>query len=150
MKSSELCSKLYNHLFESSRVFYNIIYYSWVPALILTYNIYYCFSYLITAHWNSGDSKHQSSGMLNERTKLLLNFNVMYTPKPNKNIIIFIVPFNIYNYSSNISHQPSLSFFFQDCSAPLNNMFKLPLHLNVSRTTNNRESFRSRLNNMFY
>lgn len=52
-------------------------------------------------------SKHQSSGAQNSRTRLLLNINIVCTPESNKNIIAFIIPFDIYNYSNGVFYKLS-------------------------------------------
>lgn len=59
--------------------------------------------------------RHKSSRVQNSRTRLLLNTNIL--PEPSKNLIIFIIPFNIYNYSSSASHRTTSFFRCVQCTS---------------------------------
>lgn len=61
------------------------------------------------------------------RTTLPTNSNIHDTLELYKNIIVFIIVFNIYNYSSETLHHSPPTSFFQECNAPLNRTCKPPL-----------------------
>lgn len=49
--------------------------------------------YINTDQWRFETS--QSSRMQNLKIRLPTDSNILYTPEPNKNMIVFIIPFNI-------------------------------------------------------
>lgn len=55
---------------------------------------------------HSGGLRYQCLGV---QTRQLLNYNISYTPELNKNIKVFIISFDIQNYSSSAFHQPVLN-----------------------------------------
>lgn len=72
---------------------------------------------------SNGGFRHQNSRVQNSNTWLPANYSTLYIlHKCNKNIIVFMVPFNIYNF-----HKIHPSPFFHDYCTPLNSTFKLLL-----------------------
>lgn len=74
----------------------------WNENFILTDNC--IISFIITYGYNvvsrDGRLRHYSSEAQNLKHRLLLNYNILYTLWPNKNITVFVTPLNTYSYLS--------------------------------------------------
>lgn len=72
--------------------------------------------------------RHKNSEVQSLRTRLPTNSNILYTPEPRKNTIVFVILFNIQLFKHNFP--PTTP--FQECSVLLSGTFKMPVYTYIN------------------